>query len=287
MKKLLVLFCCLPLFAATQNYYGSIRFGLSGYQGDLKANALSFKQSKMLVSLGARYDFSDHITGRTYFTLSSLAADDKFGTATMQARNLSFRSKLFDWELTGQYNIFSFNDKWWTPYVFAGVGIYHYKPYTEDVNGNKVYLQPLSTEGQGFAPNVKKYGLTQFSIPFGFGAEYSLNEDMRVGLEFGFRKLFNDYLDDVSGVYVDQAALFAARGQTAVDLAWRADEKSGAPYPAAGTTRGNNKLNDGYYYIALTYTVRLVFDQYKEIAGLPGSKRDKRSGCPATRYSRY
>ncbi|HLG38613.1 MAG TPA: DUF6089 family protein [Chitinophagaceae bacterium] len=284
MKKLLVLLLFLPLFTSAQNLYLTGRLGMSNYQGDLKASSISFAQSKLLGSLGARYDFTDHISARSFLTLTSLHADDKKGTAAMQDRNLNFKTKIFDWELAGQYNFFSFNEKWWTPYVFAGIGIFHFKPYTEDVNGGKVYLQPLSTEGQGFMPGVKNYKLTQFTIPLGFGAEYSLNEDMRVGVEFGYRKLFTDYLDDVSANYVDQTALFTARGQTAVDYAWRGDEKSGAPYPPAGYTRGNPKLKDAYYYLAITFTQRLVLDKYKDIAGLPSGKRQKKSGCPASRY---
>ena len=284
MKKFLVLLFCLPFLADAQNLYVSARLGMSNYQGDLKAKSISFSQSKLLGSLGARYDFTEHIAARSFFTLTALHADDKKGTTTMQQRNLNFKTKIFDWELTGQYNFFSFNDKWWTPYIFAGIGICHFKPYTQDVNGGKVYLQPLSTEGQGFIPGVKNYKLTQFSIPFGVGAEYSLDEDMRLGAEFGFRKLFTDYLDDVSGVYADQTALLNARGQTAVDYAWRGDEKSGAPYPPAGYTRGNPKYKDAYYYLAITFTRRLVLDKYKDIAGLPSGKKQKKSGCPATRY---
>ena len=83
----------------------------------------------------------------------------------MQQRNLNFRSKLFDWELTGQYNIFSLNDKWWTPYVFAGIGIYHFNPYTKDSADNKTFLKPLSTEGQGFIPGATSYKLTDICIP--------------------------------------------------------------------------------------------------------------------------
>ena len=130
---------------------------------------------------------------------------------------------------------------------------------------------------------VKNYKLMQFSIPFGFGAEYSLNEDMRLGIEFGYRKTFTDYIDDVSTVYVDQTSLLNARGQTAVDLAWRGDEKGGSPYPAGGTTRGNSKNKDGYYYVAITYTVRYFFDKYKQIVGLPSVRKPKRVGCPASR----
>ena len=284
MKKLLFSICCLPLLAAAQNFHFSARLGLAGYQGDLKAKSVSLSQTKLMGSIGGRYDLSEHVTARTYFTLTSLAADDKKGTAAMKDRNLNFKTKLLDWELTAQYNFFSLNNRWWTPYVYAGIGIFHYNPYTKNTADEKTFLRPLSTEGQGFIPGVKEYKLTQLSIPFGLGFDYSLNEDMRVGLEMGYRKLFTDYLDDVSTTYVDQAALLNAKGQAAVDLAWRGDEIHGLPYPPAGSTRGNPDNNDGYYYIALTYTVRYFFDKYKEIAGIPSGSRSKKVGCPSTRY---
>jgi hypothetical protein len=202
----------------------------------------------------------------------------------MQQRNLNFRTKIADWELTGQYNLFSLNDRWWTPYIFAGIGVYHFNPYTKDTAGNKYFLQKLSTEGEGFTTGVKNYKLTQFSVPIGFGAEYSLNEDTRIGIEFGYRKIFTDYLDDVSSTYVDQVSLLNARGAKAVELAYRGNEVHAGPYPAAGINRGTPNNKDGYYYIALTYTVRYFFDKYKQIAGiLPGGKKDKRVGCPASR----
>ena len=283
MKKLLLGSILIPFLSTAQNFHFSARLGLAGYQGDLKAHAISLSQTKLMGSIGARYDLSEHVTARTYFTLASLKADDKKGTATMQQRNLNFQTKLFDWELTAQYNLFSLNDRWWTPYVFAGVGIYHFKPYTTDADDNKVLLQPLSTEGQGFINGVKEYKLTQFSIPMGIGIDYPLNEDMRLGLEFGYRKIFTDYLDDVSDNYADQQSLLNARGATAVDFAWRGDEVGSGSYPVAGTPRGNNNNKDGYFYIAVTYTVRYFFDKYKQIVGLPSGKREKRVGCPATR----
>ena len=284
MKKLLVCFCLLPLLGATQNFHFGVRLGGANYQGDLKANSISFSGMKLFGSIGARYDLSEHFSARSYFSFTSLQADDKKGTETMQQRNLNFKTKLWDWELTGQYSLFSLNYKWWTPYIFAGVGIFHFKPYTEDAAGNNVFLQPLSTEGQGFADGRDPYKLTQFCLPLGFGVDYSLNEDMRVGLELGYRKTFTDYIDDVSTTYVDQTALMNARGQVAVDLAWRGDETNGGPYPPAGAERGNDKYKDGYYYIGLTYTLRYFFDKYKQVAGIPGGKRSKKVGCPATRY---
>jgi len=284
MKKLLLGFCLIPLFANAQNFHFATRLGLANYQGDLKKSSVSLSQAKFLFSLGARYDLSEHVMARSYITLTGLQADDKKGTAAMKQRNLNFRSKIFEWEISGQYSFFSLNEKWWTPYVYAGIGLFHFNPSTKDTNGNKTFLKPLSTEGQGFMPGIKEYKLWQLNIPFGIGAEYSLNEDMRIGIEMGYRKLFTDHLDDVSGSYVDQSRLLTARGQTAVDLAYRGDEVGAGPYPSPGVNRGNPKDKDGYYYIAVTYTLRYFFDKYKQIAGLPGGGKKKKVGCPATRY---
>jgi hypothetical protein len=283
MRKLLIIFLCLPAFAGAQNFHFGARLGLAGYQGDLKAHSITFSQTHILGSIGVQYDLTEHFSARSYLTLTGLRADDKKGTPSMQERNLNFKTKLFEWEATAQYDIFSLNDKWWTPYVFAGIGIYHYNPWTKDSAGNKVYLKPLSTEGEGFMPGVSNYKITGLSIPVGFGFNYALNEDMRLGLEFGYRKVFTDYLDDVSTNYVDKSALLAARGQIAVDLAWRGDEYNGAPYPAGGRERGHANQKDGYYFIAITYTVRYFFDKYKQIVGLPSGRKEKKVGCPANR----
>jgi len=281
MKNLLLLLLSGPLAAASQDFHFSARLGLMGYNGDLKAHPVTLSQTKPMISLGARYDLTEHIMARGYFTYGAVTASDKKGTASMQARNLDFSTKLLDFELGAQYNIFNLNEKWWTPYVFAGIGAFHFNPYTKDAAGNQYFLKPLSTEGQGFEPGVPNYKLTQFNIPIGFGAEYLFDEDHRIGLEFSYRTTFTDYLDDVSTVYVNDADLLKYRGAKAVDLAYRGDEVSNRPYPV-GDIRGNPKQKDGYYYVALTYTFRFWFNKYKETSGIPGGKRDKKVGCPAS-----
>jgi hypothetical protein len=283
MKHLLAIILFLPCTVFSQNFHFSGWLGVAGYNGDLKAHSITLSQTHILGSIGMQYDLSEHIAARSYLTFTGLRGDDKKGTVSMQERNLNFKTKFFEWEVSAQYNIFSLNDKWWTPYVFAGIGIYHYNPYTKDTAGNQVFLKPLSTEGEGFIAGVNDYKLTGVSIPIGVGFSYALNEDMRLGLEFGYRKTFTDYLDDVSTNYVDKSALLTARGQTAVDLAWRGDEYNGAPYPVGGRERGHANQQDGYYFIALTYTVRYFFDKYKQIVGLPGGRKEKRVGCPANR----
>ena len=274
-----------PIAAAAQNFHFATRLGMSVYHGDLKQNSVTVSQPGLMGSIGAHYDLSENLTARSYLSYGTMRADDKKGSATMQERNLNFKSRVIDFELGAQYSLFSLNERWWTPYVFAGIGFYHFKPFTKDISGTKTFLKPLSTEGQGFVQGVKDYKLTQIAIPLGIGAQYALNEDMRIGVEFGYRKLFTDYLDDVSSVYVDQATLQNARGQQAVELAWRGDEISATPYPTAGSPRGNAGSNDGYYFFAITFTSRYFFDKYKEIAGIPmGSRKQKKVGCPSTRY---
>src|SRR5947207_10039898 len=114
MKNLLLTFVCFPAIVFGQNFYFSGRLGVAGYQGDLKAKAITLSQTKPMFSVGARYDLSEHIAARSYITLASLTGDDKKGTAIMQQRNLNFKSKIFDWELSAQYSLFNLNDRWWT-----------------------------------------------------------------------------------------------------------------------------------------------------------------------------
>jgi hypothetical protein len=41
------------------------------------------------------------------------------------------------------------------------------------------------------------------AIPFGIGAKMNVSKKVGIGLEWGPRKTFTDYLDDVSGTYPD------------------------------------------------------------------------------------
>ncbi len=86
------------------------------------------------------------------------------------------------------------------------------------------------------------------------------------------RKLFTDYLDDVSTTYVDEGTLAAAKGPTAVRFSYRGGElKNGEPaYPVAGTIRGGAKSKDWYYFQGITLRIRLHH----------GLRRGQRFGCP-------
>jgi hypothetical protein len=116
----------------------------------------------------------------------------------------------------------------------------------------------LSTEGEGLSeyPNRKPYSLTQLAIPFGAGIKLRITYNVVLAYEISFRKLFTDYLDDVSTRYVDQAVLLSAKGPEAVEMAYRGNElKNGAPYPADGSIRGGSKYKDWYYFSGIRISI--------------------------------
>lgn len=278
MKRLLIIAILFsPLFSWSQRLHVNLFGGFANYMGDLQDKPLTFDQSNKAVGAGLQYNLTNHFSLRTGFMYGKVGAHDKFNRPSLQSRNLSFESKVVEGNLLLDYNIFDLSIKKFTPYLFAGVALYHFNPYTADSLGEKVFLRPLSTEGEGIAqyPNRKPYKLTQFSVPFGAGFKLRVSDNVILGYEIGMRKLFTDYLDDVSTTYVDQATLLAAKGQKAVEIAYRSDELKNVTsgYPVNGTIRGGAKQKDWYYFQGITVSIGINTHNGN---GWYGS----RTGCP-------
>lgn len=283
MKNLIVLLSVLigSYTANAQKLSLDLYGGLANYQGDLQDKQFTFQESHLAGGLGLSYSLSDHLAIRTAFTVGKLSSDDRF--TKNKIRNLNFTSGLTEFQLALQYYLIRLETNRFSPYFFAGVAVYHFNPYTFDTTGTKYYLKPLSTEGQGFVDGKDPYGLTQIAVPIGGGIKFSLNDNINIGVELAFRKLFTDYLDDVSTVYVDKTLLLDNRGLKALELAYRAGElKPYPPYPAAGETRGSPK-EDWYYFTAFTFSYR--FTDGRGLFGGGGNNgiRSKKSrfSCPA------
>lgn len=237
------------------NFHLNVFTGIANYSGDLQDKWVTFSQSKFAIGLGGNYDISDHFSLRGTLLYGHLSADDKLGIN--HARNLNFSTKLYDASAGVEYYFTPLAAHVFTPYIFTGITIFHFNPYTYDTTGKKYFLQPLHTEGEGFEPERPDYKPTQFAIPFGAGLKFSLSENINVGVELEFRKLFTDYLDDVSTTYIDRNVLLTKMGARAVELAYRGGElKNGSPYPAGGTPRGNRN-NDWYYFAGFTASFRI------------------------------
>ena len=269
MKRFLLAGILLPLFVHAQwnvNLYG----GFSNYIGDLQSSPYTPRQSNGSFGAGLQYDLSGHFSLLSNLTYGRISAADGYSNqADLRARNLNFETVIKEWNLLAEYNLFDLNEHRVTPYLFAGLAIFHFNPYSYDSTGRMVYLRPLSTEGEGLAqyPNRKPYALTQLSIPFGGGIKFRINDHVVLAYEIGMRKTFTDYLDDLSTTYVDQATLLAARGPEAVEMAYRGNEvKGGGAYPADGSVRGGPKWKDWYYMSGIRVTIALNNSQFGPLA---------------------
>jgi opacity protein-like surface antigen len=260
MRLLSLLLFLFPLLTSAQTrLHATVFGGFANYYGDLQNKPITLDQSSLAISAGLKYDVTEHIAIRTGFMYGKIGGDDKRNKASLQFRNLNFQSKIFEWNLLAEYTLFDLHDKKLSPYIFGGLAIFHFDPYTFDSLGNKYFLHPLSTEGQGLAqyPDRDPYKLTQFAIPFGLGVKYRVTDRVVLGYEFGLRETFFDYLDDVSNTYVDQTALLNAKGPKAVELAYRSGELHGGDpnYPLDGTKRGGPEFKDWYYFSGVTLAI--------------------------------
>lgn len=259
MKKILF-FLLIPAFysAYSQNMEIDLLAGLSNYHGDLQPNSFTLNYAKPAAILSFKYEIKNNLYLRVGAGMGSLEGSDQSNKDELKKRNLSFKTSLFEFNVGAEYR-FVRENLGYTPYVFAGAGIFSFKPYTT-YHDQKVFLQPLGTEGQGLAqyPQKKPYKLTQFCLPLGIGIKWPLNQSIDLGVEFGHRKLFTDYIDDVSDTYADQQALLNAHGQLAVDLAFRRSEiDPSKPYPNEGVRRGNTNKEDAYYFGGVTIAIKI------------------------------
>ena len=256
--------------------------GLMSYQGDLQPNNLSFKQSRPLASISLRKPLTNKFSIKGGFSIGKLKAADAFNRDYLKARNLSFYTTIKEAFLTLDYSILNISVTRFTPFVYGGITAFHFNPYTFDQSGQKIHLQPLSTEGQGLAAysDRKPYKLTQIALAVGAGLRFSVSDNVLIGIDASQRKTFTDYLDDVSKSYADQNKLLTEKGSKAVELAYRGDEINGSPYPQEGEQRGTPTEMDWYYFAGISVEIKMHALK-SALGNLRFSKRDRyNTGCP-------
>ncbi|MCF8256765.1 MAG: porin family protein [Flavobacteriales bacterium] len=275
-KSLLVSFLALMLSGTTvfaQYSEVGLLGGISFYMGDLNPD-MPFRDVRPAGGLFYRYNFNDRFSVRAAAHVAYLVGSDASSTDPAQLeRNLSFESWLFDFSVTGEFNFFKYAPgdmrHWITPFLFGGISIFKFNPRTE-LNGEMWELQPLGTEGQGttFYPDRQKYSLVNAAIPFGLGVKVNISKTFSVGVEWGMRYTFTDYLDDVSTTYADIDVVQAERGDIANALSNRSvvrDPVSGEFVPLtdqqrqefAGRQRGNSTNNDWYSFVLLSVSMNI------------------------------
>jgi len=220
MKKLTAVFfvaiviCTVSIQAQepiTQEGEFGVGIGAGHYFGDLNTRA-KVNRPKVAAGIFFRKNFGNYIAARIVANFAQLGYSDVYNTHNefMHQRNLSFNTNVWELSLRGDFNFFRFlpgdPEFNFTPYVSLGIGVFSYDPYAY-LQGEKYFLRPLGTEGQGSSlyPDRKPYSSMAICFPIGVGVKYAFNERFNIGLEITHRFTTTDYLDDVSTTYVDPA----------------------------------------------------------------------------------
>lgn len=171
--------------------------GGSYYIGELNPKA-SFMPPNIKPSFGLfmRRNLNSRLAWRLSGNVGKLYGTDADGEFIIdKQRNASFTSTVMEGSMLGEFNFFYFNPTnekiYFCPYLFAGFGMFWFSPKSETGN---VDLRAQENESES-------YSKIQPSLPFGMGVKLKLHHRLIFGLEWGMRKTFTDYLDDVSTSY--------------------------------------------------------------------------------------
>lgn len=266
MKKFILSFSLL-LVAATafsQSFYAARRersliltggTGTSTYYGEL-ANPGDYINANFNLNVGLQYYFTNRISTRVELNWFQLRGDDAKATpeSGRRERNLSFESNNLEISAVGMVNLFAHGDRFYRRpnynfYGFLGVGLLYFNPRGKDpVTGEMVSLAPLKTEGVD-------YGTVTLAIPYGLGGRVKLTPQINLAVEIGWRKLFTDYLDDVSTTYPGAAAF------TDPVAARMSDKRTTPAQGTQGGIRGNPSNDDAYMLLnaKIEYYLPLYF----------------------------
>jgi Domain of unknown function (DUF6089) len=182
--KIVFLFFCVSLSvnALSQKIEIGGGLGAMNYKGDISPDFHpSFAQLGGHILL--RYNLKKDITFRLGANLGSIYANDNdVSDSFNKLRGQTFKTSIREVSLITEYNFFSYQysrmHKDWSPYVFGGVAFMSFSPRDTPVS------------------DYKQAGVV---IPFGVGIKYNLTGPWDLNVEFGTRKTFTDYLDNLGG----------------------------------------------------------------------------------------
>lgn len=250
-----------PLRVTPKSSEIGIFLGGSYYLGDLNPFGHFNRFTRPAAGLLYRVNFNSRISAKAIGSFGTVLGDDSYSrNEAHRNRNLSFKSKIMEFAVEAEFNFlpFTIGSKKLaisTPYVFGGIAVYHFNPLGF-LDNTWHALQPLGTEGQNSAfTNLKSYSLTQFSIPFGAGLKINTSKKIGINFEWGIRKTFTDYLDDVSGKYANAALIASEKGAVAAALSDKSLTQEGGSN--AGRQRGNSFTKDWYAFAGVIITFKM------------------------------
>lgn len=236
------------LFAQTHEagFFG----GASNYHGDL-ADEIVLSETHASGGIFYRYNFDEFWAYRPKLSIMTISGSDQ-NFEEYRLRNLSFKSNIIEFSNTLELNFQPFSNSPYhnssTFYAFVGAALFYHNPMAE-LNGEWYKLKELNTEN---LPPKQRYNKFQFAIPFGGGYKYAITQNLIAGVELGWRKVFTDYLDDVSTVYPEVSA-----NRQFTDRSYEVSDQ-GQYIAEPGDMRGNPHLKDWYIQTGISISYRFT-----------------------------
>ena len=217
--KLILLLLLLPAMAFSQDeeetmemdtakasngeWSAGLFLGYSNYLGDLVDPTFTFDHASAAFGIFIKNQLSHRFGLRANLHYGNIEGSD-LNYDRNENRGTSFESSLVELAIRGEYEFrkkdhFKGGDTEYTqsgkyskkivPYIFLGVGAAFVKP--DVVYGNPsrpLEMKDINTD----------YSNTHLTIPLGIGLRIDLSRKLFLGLEWGERLTFTDYLDGVS-----------------------------------------------------------------------------------------
>jgi len=171
-----------PVFA--QRFEFGAGVGVLNYKGDLNPQ-LNPLLSRPAIQGIFRYNFNMELVGRVNVLIGNLVGDGSKSSdiyiSKIQAN--TFQTPIFEFAGGLEYNFFNYRNPknrfiFGSPYLFGGPSISVITPEPVEKGGS---ISPV-----------------QFSLITGLGYKHQLGQFWNIGVEFGARFLFTDFLDNVS-----------------------------------------------------------------------------------------
>lgn len=192
------------LVFSQQKWEWGLFLGGANYQGDLVKSDLPIlsETSPAYGLYGAYYVHPTWSLELNGYRGEIKGTDQNFNLKQFsERRNFSFKTTItevglsLNWEPFGKKRLAP--DKVYrniiSPYLFAGVAFSIIEPQPDFSNAPRDGLFPRIQEDKN-----ADYSKNRISLPIGLGIKFDLSKQFSVGLEFGARTAFTDYLDGIS-----------------------------------------------------------------------------------------